>query len=345
MKHGGDLKQATKEWGIPAHFWLDMSTGINPHMYPLSAIPAASWQNLPYDQGRLLTAARQYYQCRDILAVNGTQQAIELLPQLFCQQTVAVPRFGYQEHALSWSSQGHELVPYDDWDGLLKLVEQKWVDTVVLINPNNPTGHLYSQERVVELAQNLASMGAWLVLDEAFMDLSPEQSLAPMALPNVIVLRSMGKFFGLAGIRVGFVIAPSYWLEGLRKKMGLWQLAGPSSWLAADALSDHQWQAKNKARIEFESYHLALKLGEVFPGRDIVCRGLFTSLLLPKAEAEHAFEVLALRGVLVRMYLPLNDTDSAQDQAVLRFGLIPEAEDAEARFDEALEALKALKLV
>lgn len=340
--HGGNLEQASKQWRIPAHVWIDMSTGISPLTYPIPDIPVENWQRLPYKDGRLELAAQSYYQCPHILPVNGSQQAIELLPKLFPFAHVAIPRFGYHEHAHSWKQHGHDLHPYDDWAGLMKLVDQQWVDVVVLINPNNPTGKLYPQEKVKALANKLAEQGRWLIIDEAFMDYTPEQSIAPLRLPNVVILRSMGKFFGLAGIRLGFVIAPEHWLKTLNEHLGLWSISGPSRYVATAALNDKEWHEGARLRLEYASSLLMQALHQTFIGRQVVNRGLYLSITMPFKQAEQVYSIFAKHGILIRLYQEyvVDAASESSQQGVLRFGLLPDHDgEIHQRFEAALDAV------
>ena len=254
LTHGGRLNHYARQYGRPVEDWLDLSTGISPFAYPCPPLPADCWHRLPEADDGLLAAAARFYGCDSLLAVAGSQAAIIALPAIVArrrQQTgiVALPRVGYKEHQHAWQSyQGSEgtwqLAYYDDYPDEA-LVSK--ADVVVLINPNNPSGLVIGHEYLMAMRRQLALRGGLLIVDEAFIDCTPEQSLLNEPLGDeLIVLRSLGKFFGLAGARVGFVAATSPWLALLNDALGPWTLSGPSRWMAERALADINWQQQAK---------------------------------------------------------------------------------------------------
>ena len=236
MIHGGDLSAAAQHWSIPEDQWLDLSTAISPFSYPLPSPPQEIWQRLPYISNELIQAAQNYYQCGSVLPVAGTQQAIELLPQVLSGDVVAVPRIGYSEHEKQWRLVNREIIYYENLEELKKFISDRRVDIAVVINPNNPTGTLYPREQLIDIANDLSKKKGYLIIDEAFIDTQPNLSLAMNIPSNTIILRSIGKFFGLAGIRVGFVITNLSIINVLQEKAGLWRISGMSQWGAIQAV-------------------------------------------------------------------------------------------------------------
>jgi len=250
LKHGGDLHNAIAMYGGSLSDWIDLSTGISPWVYPIPPLAANIWQRLPYMNASLRQAALSYYGGAEaqLCLTPGSQLAIRLIPMLIKQPgCVAVPDIGYQEHAHSWRSAGHKLVVYDDQRALLKLAESGGVDHVVIINPNNPTGEQFSPTVLVSIASKLSGI---LVVDEAFVDLDNCLSLLNNPLPpSVIVLRSLGKFFGLAGARIGFTFSKHPVIHRLEQTLQPWSISGPTLRVAEQALRDVDWQALQKQRI------------------------------------------------------------------------------------------------
>lgn len=258
LEHGGNLALAAQTYGIPLASWVDLSTGINPNHYPIPAIPHHIWQRLPEDHDGLAEAACGYYGCTSILPTAGSQAALQILPKLRSPCHVAMPSTMYQEHAHAWQSQGHTVHFFTDMpeDETLNRA-----DVVLLCNPNNPTGKRFAPSLLLAWHATLAQRGGWLIVDEAFMDVTPTESIAAHAhQEGLFVLRSLGKFFGLASIRVGFLIANKPYLVRAQEMMGPWPIAGASRYIAIQALLDMQWQAQARDALIVGSQRLQLML-------------------------------------------------------------------------------------
>lgn len=337
LEHGGRLRQAAVEYGIPLADWLDLSTGINPQGWPVPPIPvppipAAVWARLPEEEDGLAALAARVYGAAHAWPVAGSQAAIQALPTLRAPGRVGVVSPGYAEHAQAWAAAGHEVVriaadagahgaPYAGTEGAL--------DVVVLIHPNNPGGQTYVPADLLALHERLAARGGWLLVDEAFMDCTPQHSLAAHShLPGLIVLRSLGKFYGLAGARVGFVLAAGDLLDRLAQRLGPWCLSGPSRWVAAAALADADWQAAARPRLLAAGARLAdllLRHGLKPAGGTALFQWVRT------ADAALLHAALARRGILTRLF---------GDPPALRFGL-PGSEAEWQRLEAALREVAA----
>jgi len=310
LEHGGGLIAAARRYGIPREEWLDLSTGLNPQGWPVPALPASCWQRLPEEHDGLEAAAAGYYGSASLLPVAGSQAAIQALPLLRPVGQVGVLATSYAEHAHAWQHHNHQVIPLqpDAIDAALP-----GLDVLLLVNPNNPTGARFSANVLQRWRASLAGSGGWLIVDEAFMDCTPDESLvAQTGQPGLIVLRSLGKFFGLAGARVGFVFAWRELLDALRETLGPWALAGPARAAARLALLDADWQLAARQRLAVDGARLAALLAEhgLTPTSGTP---LFQWLQRPDAQAIH--EALARRGILTRHF--------AVPQSV-RFGLPPD---------------------
>lgn len=326
LEHGGRLHRAAREHGIALGDWLDLSTGISPFGWPVPPIPADAWHRLPDDDDGLANVARAYYGAPHVLPVAGSQAAIQALPLLRTRSHVAVIAPGYAEHAHAWERAGHRV---EQRDAAVLLAAPDDYDVVVLIHPNNPTGQRFEPQRLRELHETLAARGGWLIVDEAFMDATPQDSLcADAARPGLVVLRSAGKFFGLAGARAGFVCAASELLEALRERLGPWTLTGPSRHIVGLALADAAWQARARARLQTASGQLSALLRRVGLAPSGGC-AFFQWCVHPAAAAIH--RALATKGILTRLF---------DQPPSLRFGLPPD-QVAGLRLETALrEALR-----
>lgn len=325
LEHGGRIRQAAQRYGIPPADWLDLSTGINPVGWPVPAAPGACWRNLPEDGDGLEQAARDYYGCIDLLVTAGSQAAIQALPRLRPPCRVGLLAPSYAEHALAWTQGGHEVATFapDEIDAALD-----HLDVLLLVNPNNPTGNYFTAATLHVWQQRLAARGGWLVVDEAFMDATPQHSLAARTgIEGLVVLRSLGKFFGLAGARVGFVLAWPALLVRLAEALGPWTLANPSRWVAQQALQDVSWQLDAQQRQALGSQRLAGLLAhyELAPSGGTA---LFQWLESGRAAAIQ--DALAQQGIWVRRF---------DAPASLRFGL-PGTEADWQRLETALRELR-----
>ena len=253
LEHGGRLRRAAEHCGIALTDWVDLSTGISPWAYPVPPVPEAVWQRLPEDDDGLDAAAARYYGSAELLAVAGSQPAIQALPAVLPGAHIRVLAPGYAEHAHAWRERRPRLVDAAAVEGALDDS-----DVLVLVQPNNPTGVHFERDRLLDWHARLARRGGWLVVDEAFIDPTPDASLAPMAgADGLVVLRSLGKFFGLAGARVGFVLAPAAVRAQLAEQLGPWTISGPARHVARSALADVAWQADARAQLKRDDQHLA----------------------------------------------------------------------------------------
>jgi cobalamin biosynthetic protein CobC len=309
LEHGGNLRAAALAYGRPVAEWLDLSAGLNPHWYRAPPLPDNAWHRLPEVDDALLAAACAFYGAPQMLAVAGTQAAIQALPQLRAPSTVVVAAPSYAEHAHHWGRHGHTLrqVAYADLEAAVDTC-----DVLVVCNPNNPTGATVPVATLLDWHTRLTARGGWLVVDEAFADMHPADSVAAhSAQPGLIVLRSLGKFFGLAGVRVGFVGAAPSLLDSLADALGPWTVSGPAQQVARAALEDVTWHAATRTHLAQQGARLHALLatnGIASSGTD-----LFQWWPEPRATAFH--QHMAARGIWVRLFadairlgLPPDDT-------------------------------------
>ncbi len=321
LEHGGRLLRAVVQYGIARERWLDLSSGIAPWPYPVPSIPQEAWARLPETEDGLEQAARTYYHASLLLAVAGSQAAIQALPQLRAPGRVGVLTPCYAEHPHAWQRAGHTLVELGD-DQVEAAIDS--LDALVLVNPNNPTGRLIPRERLLAWHARLAARGGWLVVDEAFIDNTPGLSLCGhVDRPGLIVLRSFGKFFGLAGVRLGFVMAQPALLQALAELLGPWTVSGPTRVLGKVCLADELAHLMQIDRCAGASARLVALLAEAGLAPTGGC-DLFQYVATERAAQLHEF--LARRGILVRLF---------EHPAALRFGL-PANAAQEQRLREAL---------
>lgn len=339
QQHGGNLSLAVEQFGIPENDWLDLSTGIAPWGYDKLQVPQKVWQRLPSAMDDLVEAAASYYQCdqESVVPLSGSQQGITLLPQLFPGCRVAIPALGYFEHRSAWAAAGHFIVDYEPerLEDVSALVDAGEVDVVVVINPNNPTTTCVDKNRLLDLLHRLQSRGGHLVVDEAFGDSVPQLSLAPHCHETgLVVLRSIGKFFGLAGLRLGFLLAAGEFIQRASLSLHCWHISGPAEYLGAKALRDQSWQVQQRQKIQQAGGELTTLLGNYLDAEQfrIAEAPLFCSLFCEQSAGEYLFKGLAQRGIWLRRFqLP-------EQQYCLRLGL-PGNPDEYQRLQQALEEI------
>lgn len=309
--HGGGIAVAAKLYGGRPGDWLDLSTGINPCPPALPEIPARAWHRLPDREleEAAREAARAFYRSgeRLPLSVPGTQSAIQLLPRLADPaKRVAILSPTYGEYARAFGLAGFSV----DHVTSLEEIDARY-GLVVVVNPNNPTGRSVSSLELAALAARLQLSGGWLVVDEAFGDIEPLASLAGRTDANLIVLRSFGKFFGMAGIRLGFVIADDSVTSRFADWLGPWAVSGPAlaiatALLSADRQPIHDGIAERCVALQ----RILLDAGLQIAGG----AGLFALVDDPDAAGLHAH--LCAAHILTRRF------DYAPTW--LRFGLAPD---------------------
>ena len=344
--HGGGITAAAAAFGGRPEDWLDLSTGINPCPVALPEIPARAWHRLPdrhlVEAAR--SAARDHYGSGEILPlpVPGTQSAIQLLPRLVepgrgiavtdervavtdnrvavADDRVAVVAPTYGEYARAFTSAGFAVDAVNDVAAIG--AEHR---LAVVVNPNNPDGRIWPAETLVALHDRMKAANGFLVVDEAFGDTNPNLSLASRAqqLSNLVIFRSFGKFFGLAGLRLGFAIARGDILERFGDWLGPWAVSGPALSLAASLLRSDVSPIRSRIEERRAGLHAALD------GAGLRMAGgtaLFT--LVADSGASDIYTHLCRHHILVRKF------DYAPDW--LRFGLAPDLA-ADRRLGEALQ--------
>ena len=325
--HGGDLGAARRRFpGAPEPF-IDLSTGINPYPYPVPRLAAEVFARLPSSgdvQALARVAALAYGAPSEahVVVVPGTQIVLPMVARLVPPGRAAVLTPGYAEHARAAALAGHQV------EGISRLDESGAATLVIVANPNNPDGRLFARDELLALAADLRRRGGLLVIDEAFMDVAPPGLglAADVAGGEVIVLRSFGKFFGLAGARLGFALAAPPLARKIAAALGPWAVSGPGLAIGARALADTAWIERTRGRLDKSAQRLdALLIDLALPL--VGGTSLFRLVQTPAANA--LFQHLGEAGIWVRAF--------AEHPKWLRFGL-PGNEAAWTRLKAALVA-------
>ena len=323
--HGGDLAVAEAAFGRPPRGWLDLSTGVNAEAYPDICVSQESWHSLPQTGAMesLLDAARRYYRVPEGLALAaaaGSQALLQCLPGIVAGGRVAIVGPTYSEHDRAWRERGYEIRTVAEFSSAGA------ADIAVVVNPNNPDGRIVPPRDLAVFASALSAWRGLLVVDEAFADVAPNASILPHLSPElpVIVLRSFGKFFGLAGLRLGFAAGPPATIERLTQRLGPWAVSGPALEIGSRALNDGAWISGALARLN----RRRLDLDEVLAAAGLrVAGGTDLFRLVVTDDAASIYRRLGRAGVLVRAF--------ADQPCRLRFG-VPGSPDELARLSAAL---------
>ncbi|HEY7638716.1 MAG TPA: threonine-phosphate decarboxylase CobD [Steroidobacteraceae bacterium] len=329
-RHGGRLAIARSLFPEIAQPWLDLSTGINPRSYPAPRASHRARNRLPEtaELARLEALAAAAFGVDDparVVATAGSECALRLLPQIVSPRAAVVVGPTYSSHADAWTGSGAltQTIVHDE----LPAHAQRAV-CLTIVNPNNPDGRIVERAQLLALHDTLSQHGGMLIVDEAFADVVPQVSVAAEAgaavAPRLVVLRSFGKFFGLAGLRLGFVIAPQPLAASLRGLIGDWPVSSDALAAGLAAYADQPWAERECVTL----HRSAQRLDRLLERSGVELMGGTSLFRLARAsDAHERFARLLAAGILVRPF--------DFDPSLLRFGL-PRGRDQWRRLAAAL---------
>lgn len=324
MDHGGSLARARALFPQAPEPWVDLSTGIGPHAYPFSPPPATAFRRLPEPRRalELADAAGVAYGAPrgSVVSAPGTQILLPRVAALVPPGRALILGPTYAEHCVAAAQAGHRV---EEVGGFAALAQ---ADLAIVVNPNNPDGRLIARADLLTLRDRLAVRGGLLVVDEAFMDVGLEGGsvAGDVEAGGLVVLRSFGKFYGLAGIRLGFAIAASDLAARLTADLGPWAVSGPALEIGIEGLRDAAWRMSHRQRLAAD----AARLDRLLASGGIPVSGgtsLFRFVRMPGAAV--LFRRLGEAGIIVRHFEERPDD--------LRFGL-PGNESEWQRLETAL---------
>ena len=332
FKHGGQLERIKQENPNQAREWIDLSTGISPYSYPVVNDAASDAfcdvRSLPQQHELLERTACDYYSVDKLSVTPGSMWSIQNLPMMRKlhyaddSRPVLIPRQGFNEHQKAWQSWGFDIELYNDCPTEHQL---KAVQACVVINPNNPTGHMLEPKNLLGIQKVLSKNKAWLVVDEAFIDSTANLSVVSAnkySVDNLIILKSLGKYFGLPGLRVGALIAPSYILDTTKLLLNEWSISNTAQATAIKAWADTQWQINANDKLQASGERLHELLDEL----GYKTQGTHFFQTHYSRHANKLYDFLLMQGIYVRLL---------DDESGVRFGL-PAHEEHWYRLETAL---------
>ena len=300
LEHGGDLTVARQMFPSAPEPFIDLSTGINPFSYPIPALSDDVFVRLPDRAAvrRLAATAAQWYGAPSadcVVSAPGTQILLPMVAALVPPGRAAVLGPTYSEHMRASTLAGHDTTEVSN------VAQFKNADLAVVVNPNNPDGRIASRAALLDIAADLRQRRGILVVDEAFMDVAqPGTSLASdIHHDGIVVLRSFGKFFGLAGLRLGFALTSPTLAARLNTLLGPWAISGPAIAIAESALTDEIWRDRTLRSLEQAAARLDRMLMDA--GLEVL-GGTSLYRLTRSSGANHLFEQLGHAGILVRRF-------------------------------------------
>lgn len=299
LLHGGAIDLMKTRFPDAPKPWLDLSTGINPWSYAYSETGS--------DVARHLPTAAQFSACRqaiatatgtpaeNLLLAPGSELLIRILPTVLPARLVCVTSGSYADHLDVWQQHAETVSQAAD-----PLEHAQQADAVVVCNPNNPDGRTWTVNQLQDARRTLAERNKWLIIDEAYADLVPDHSMAPYGgADGLIIFRSFGKFFGLAGIRLGALIAPADVLEAINKRLGVWPVAGPTLQIAENAYKDVDWQINMRHRLKI----MRKAMDSVLEGRGLrIVGGTDLYRFVQTTDARKYWRSLAEHGIYTRQF-------------------------------------------
>lgn len=330
LAHGGDLAAARQMFPNAPEPFIDLSTGINPYPYPLPQLPAEIFTRLPDRASvrRLAAIAAQSYgapSADHVVPAPGTQILLPKVAMLVAPGRAAILGPTYAEHLRAAAFAGHRAIEVFDVEQL------RHAELAIVVNPNNPDGRIVATTVLLDIADNLRRSGGILVIDESFADVArADASLAgDVGRDNIVVLRSFGKFFGLAGLRLGFALAAPNLASRLEVSLGPWAVSGPAILIGEKALADASWKERMIERLAEASQRLDCLL----TGSGLEILGGTSLYRLTRSSSAHdLFNHLGRAGIVVRRFV--------EDSTWLRWGL-PQSEEDWQRLSAALSGRPA----
>jgi threonine-phosphate decarboxylase len=347
-EHGGNIYRAAQELGIPENEIIDFSASINPLGLSEKVKKAIKNEldnlvNYPDSDSKALRekiAEHHGIDPETIICGNGSTELIYLIPRAFKPERVLIPAPTFSEYEkackLSYelSVKSYELKKEDNFsikpDEFINAMAGKSVnsspvtrhtsrpcDMAFLCNPNNPTGHLISRAEVLRIAEAAKEMKCILVIDEAFIDFVPDESVIRDVQnnPYLIVLRSMTKFYALTGLRIGYGVFHNDLIGRIKEFKEPWTVNNLAQKAAVTAIDDSGYVDETFSLMKKEKEFLEKNFQELnvkyLPSN-------VNYYLLKTEDAAEMVSELRKKGILVRECSNFKGLDSSYIRAAVK---------------------------
>lgn len=246
IKHGGNIDKAISIYGGKVNDWIDLSTGINPDCYPIPKFSNTDWRNLPTltEIEKLESLIKSEFNTfSSVMLTPGSQIAISLLPTLLKKQIVGIIEPTYSDYFESFENAGFKVCSCSNIQELLKS------KIAIIVNPNNPDGKNYDIKDLLLLSEKVNL----LIVDESFIEASNTSSIISyikQKTNNIIVIKSFGKLYGLAGLRLGFVFSGEGFISKFKKIFSFWPVSKVSIKIASRAIKDKKWMINTQIKLK-----------------------------------------------------------------------------------------------
>ncbi len=315
-EHGGDIYGIARELGLAPGELLDFSASINPLGFP-PGLPSALSQALAevvHYPDRRCTALREELAAyhglspAQILVGNGSTELIYLIPRALRPRRglIVAPAFGEYDKALRAAGAEVRWHVTAEADGftLRGPLDPGAAELVFLANPASPSGALVPPEEMAAVVRRLTARGAVAVLDEAFIDFVEEASLkhALSRVPGLMVLRSFTKFFGIPGLRLGYLLGAAELVARVGAVQEPWSVSTLAQAAGRACLAEADFMARSRrmvaeARERFQGQLAGLPGLRVFPS---AANYLLLKLAQPGLDAATVRRRLLARGLIIR---------------------------------------------
>lgn len=264
VEHGGRVYEAARRWGIELHQVLDFSANINPLGPPQAVLSAIENSLTPTslrvypDATAFLSAIvnKHHLMPDEIVVGSGAASLIFAVIHALSPKRVLILDPAFVEYSRASAAVNAQITTAllteergftPDFASLVRTIKERQVDLVILNSPHNPTGALYPRDALLSLIDAAEEYNTAVLLDEAFIDYTPQASLVSHAAtkPHLIVLRSLTKFYAMPGLRIGYAVCNAKVAGRIREQIDPWSVSTVALEAGRAALAEAGFEAES----------------------------------------------------------------------------------------------------